>query len=240
MGGDYWHNGTQTTLPLAGLPSADTNPIGSDVDGSAEYRYLIADSIPFNNRIVVNWEHGAADDSAQPYRAAMLWYGTPARTAIATDDLVPASPQSAAGHHYFSPGDRTATLTAAYEQTVNSPLRTEKVSETSTSSTFTMALDPRNVGAFLRRTLDSCVANQRANVFVDGQPAGTWYNAGASSRVAQDGHDRCWRDDDFPLPRSLTAGKSSVTIRIDNRETTTPANPAWTSAEYQLYSFVLP
>lgn len=240
MGGDYWHDGRQTSLPLAGLPSADTNPAGTNVDGSAEYRYLVADSIPFNNHIVVNWEHGAVDDSSQPYRAAMLWYGTPAQTAVVTDDLVPASPQSAASHRYSSPGDRTVSLTAAYEQTVQSPLRTAAVSETSTSSTFTMTLDPRNVGAFLRRTLDSCVANQRATVFVDGQPAGTWYNAGVSSSTGQDGHDRCWRDDDFPLPRSLTAGKSSITIRIDNRTTTTPPNTVWTSAEYQLASFVLP
>jgi hypothetical protein len=240
MGGDYWHNGNQTSLPLAGLPSADTNPPGTNVDGSAEYRYLIADSIPFNNRIVVDWEHGAADESTEPYRAAMLWYGTPARTAIATDNLVPASPQSATPHHYSSPGDRTVALTAAYEQTVRSPLRTGQVSETDASSAFTMALDPGNVGAFLRRTLDSCVPNQRATVFVDGLPAGTWYNAGVSSRVGQDGHDRCWRDDDFPLPRSLTAGKSSVTIRIDNQHTTAPPNTVWTSAQYQLYSFVLP
>lgn len=240
LGGDYWRGGRRTSLPLGGLPSAGTDPEETNVDGAAEYRDLIADSIPFNNRIVVDWEHGGTDDSTEPYRAAMLWYGTPALTAIATDDVLPASPQSAAPHGYTAPGDRTRSLTAAYEQTVDSPLRTADVSETAGGATFTMAIDPHNVGAFLRRTFDSCVANQRANVFVDGQPAGTWYNAGASSGIGQDGHDRCWRDDDFPLPRSLTAGKSRVTVRIDNSATTTPPNTVWTAAEYQLYSFLLP
>ncbi len=239
MGGDYWHNGQQVTLPLAGLPSASSNPPSAGGDGVALYRFLIADSIPFNNRLVVNWEHGGANESTNHYRATMLWYGTPTETAVASDDLLPAAPASARSHGYASPADRMSALTAAYEQTNRSPLITNTVAETNGSSTFTMKLDPANIGAFLRRTLNSCVANQRANVFVDRQPAGTWYNAGASTKAGHDGHDRCWRDDDFPLPRSLTAGKSMITIRLDNVATITPSNTMWTAAEYQLYSFVL-
>jgi hypothetical protein len=220
MGGDYWNNGRRTSLPMAGLPSTTGNPAGSDVDGSAEYRFLIADSIPFNDRIVVNWEHGALNDSAQGYRATMMWYGTPTRTAIRTDRLAPAP----------APGDRQYQLTSGYEFTVQSPVTTSTVVATTSSSTFTMALREQNVGAFLRRTFDSCVANQRANVYIDGISAGTWYNAGGSPA----GAGRCWRDDDFPLPKSLTAGKRSVQIRLDNARPGT----GWTSADYRLFSFV--
>jgi hypothetical protein len=215
---------------MAGLPSSTNNPAGSDIDGAAEYRFLIADSIPFNNHIRVDWEHGSVNDNSQHYKATMLWYGTPTPTAVRTDQVSPGS----AG--YQSPSDQVSSLTAAYEQTVHSPLITNPVAQMTTSSTLTMALDSANAGAYLRRTFNSCVANQRAKVFVDGQPAGTWYNAGVSRKTGFDGHDRCWRDDDFPLPKSLTAGKSSVTIRIDNDTLNQPSR-IWTASTYQLFSF---
>jgi hypothetical protein len=231
MGGDYWRNGNQTSLPLAGLPSSTNNPPGSDVDGAAEYRFLVADAIPFNNHIVVNWEHGAVNDSAQRYRATMLWYGTPERTAVRSDDLLPAAPDGG-GHGYSAPGERHYPLTSAYEYTVRAAPFGNTVAATTTGVSFRMALRQDNAGAFLRRTLDSCVPNQRANVFVDGAFAGTWYNAGAS------GGARCWRDDDLPLPRTLTQGKRSVDVRIEPVPTTAPPNTAWTAAEYAMFSFV--
>jgi hypothetical protein len=231
MGGDYWHNGNQTSLPMAGLPSSTNNPAGSDVDGAAEYRFLIADSVPFTNHIKVDWEHGVVNDNAQRYRATMLWYGTPTATATQTDQLTVSSPGD---HGYQSPSDQLSSLT--YEYTPNSPLLTNTIARMTTSTTFTMSLNSANTGAFVRRTFNSCVANQRANIYVDGQPAGTWYNAGVSRKTGYDGHDRCWRDDDFPLPKSLTAGKDSITIRIDN-DTLNQADRVWTAAAYQLFSF---
>jgi hypothetical protein len=75
-------------------------------------------------------------------------------------------------------------------------------------------------------------------VFVDGQPAGTWYNAGVSRKGAN-GNSRCWRDDDFPLPKALTAGKRSIDIRIEHVPTTTPENTVWTSANYKLFSLTM-
>jgi hypothetical protein len=103
-----------------------------------------------------------------------------------------------------------------------------------------IAVTPHNVGAFLRRTFDYCVPNQRANIYINNQPAGTWYSAGTSDRVDVDGERRCWRDEEFPLPSTLTAGKASITLRIDAVRTTNPLNSSWTASRYQLYSFVLP
>jgi hypothetical protein len=239
MGGDYWNNGKQTSLPMAGLPSTTKNPPGADVDGAAEYRFLIADSIPFNNHIVVHWEHGALNDTTQNYRATMLWYGTPTVTAVVSDEVVPGLSASTTAHGYHSTADRPYSLTSAYEQTVHSPLITNTVVATNTSTTFTMAVEPANTGAFLRRTFDSCVANQRANVFIDGTFAGAWYNAGASRKTGDVHTDRCWRDDDIPLPKSLTAGKRSINIRIDNVATASPQNTVWTAADYKLFRFTM-
>jgi Protein of unknown function (DUF2961) len=240
FGGNYWDNGQQVSLAMAGLPSATNNasatnnPVGANVDGAAEYRFLIADSIPFNNQIVVQWEHGGTDDSTQPYRATMLWYGTPAQTAVLSDELQPASGASAAAHSFKAPGSSAFTLRAAYEYLPYAPLTTGAVVQTTGTATFTMKVSSGNVGAFVRRTFDSCIASQRATVWVDGTFAGTWYNPGASPGTGYDGHDRCWRDDDFVLPPGLTQGKSSVTIRL----TAATASTDWTASDYKLYSFV--
>jgi Protein of unknown function (DUF2961) len=237
FGGDYWDYGQQVSLAMAGLPSATNNPAGANVDGAAEYRFLIADSIPFNNQIVVQWEHGGTDDPtqpSQPYRATMLWYGTPAQTAVLSDDLQPASATSDRAHSLRAPGSSLYSLRAAYEYLPYAPLTTGIVAQTTGTTTFTMKVSKGNVGAFLRRTFDSCVANQRATVRVDGAFAGTWYNPGASPGTGYDGHDRCWRDDDFVLPPALTQGKPSVTIQL----TAATASTDWTASDYQLYSFV--
>ncbi len=238
LGGNYWNGGRQVTLPLGGLPSSEDNPAGTDRDGAALYRFLVADNIPFNRHLVVRWGHGSVDQSANPYRATLLWYGTPAPTALLSDDMQLSSSISQRAHAYQAAGATTYQLSAAYEYSVHRPLVSIAVDATSASSSFTMALNSHNVGAFLRRTFDYCVPDQRANIYVDNQPAGTWYSAGASDRVDVDGKRRCWRDEEFPLPSALTTGKTSITIRVDAVHTA--LNDSWTASRYQLYSFVLP
>jgi hypothetical protein len=240
LGGDYWHDGMQTSLPLGGLPSSTNNPPGTDVDGAALYRLLIADSIPFNRRAVIRWEHGGVDEGTNAYRAAVFWYGVPEQTALLSDTLGVGDASSRAAHAYRSPSQRRYRLTAAYEYAVHDPLVTgDGVSVTGTS-TFRMALDPGNIGAFLRRTFDYGAANQRANIFIDGHFAGTWYSAGSFRGRDADGRQRRWREEDFPLPPALTAGKSAVTVRVQYVPTTDPPDHGWTEFSYRMYSFVLP
>jgi hypothetical protein len=240
LGGDYWHGGQQVSLPLGGLPSSINNPPGSDIDGSSLYRFLIADSIPFNRHLIIRWEHGGADESTHPYRALMLWYGMPSVTAQKTDEIQTADAGSLSSHAYQASGEQVYTLSAAYQYTVSSPLLAMSGTRLTGSATFRLALAPHNIGVFLRRTFDDCIANQRANVYVNGHFVGTWYDAGASAPAGIDGHPRCWRDEDFPLPASLTAGKSSITIKIAFVPTSDPQDSAWTAFRYQLYSFVMP
>ncbi len=241
LGGDYWNGGRQVSLPLGGLPSSVNNRQGTDIDGAALYRFLIADSIPFNRHLLVRWEHGGSDQSTHPYRAVMLWYGNPVQTAQPSDELLPASSASRLAHDYSATGESAYRLTAAYEYTAQSPLISADGTRTSGSASFTMKLDPRNLGAYLRRTFDDCIANQRANVYLDGVFAGTWYDAGISTTngAGIDGHRRCWRDEDFPLPASLTAGKSSVHVHIAFVPTNDPPDSSWTAFRYEMYSFVL-
>jgi hypothetical protein len=240
LGGDYWNGGHQVSLPLGGLPSSIDNPPGTNQDGAALYRFLIADSIPFNRHLLVRWEHGGADESTHPYRAAVFWYGIPTPTALPTDAVSPAQASSRADHAYQATDEQVFSLTSAYEETVQSPQSSASVASTTGTVSFKMALDPQNIGTFLRRTFDSCTPNQQAEVFIDGQFAGTWYDAGVSAARDRAGHQRCWRDEDFPLPAALTQGKTSVTISLRVTAAPDSQDSAWTAVDYQLYCFRLP
>jgi hypothetical protein len=237
MGGLYWREGHQTSLPMAGLPSATTNPPGEDVDGAALYRFLVADSIPFNRRAVVSWEHGVGNTSRNPYRAVVLWYGTPAITAMQTDRLDVGDATSRTRHVYTGDG-RLYTLRTGWEFPVETvPINRTGIA-TSKTTAFTLRLDHRNTGAFLRRTFDYGMPNQRARLFIDGEPAGTWYSAGSFMGSDRYGQSRRWRQEELPLPRHLTEGRSSVRIEVRFESTTDPPNHEWTEFEYELYSLV--
>src|SRR5262249_44990092 len=117
----------------------------------------------------------------------------------------------------------------------------------------------------LRRKLDYGYADQRAEVFVAGDgvhfvDVGTWYLAGSNSCVYSnppgeldppqpnlETSDRRWRDDEFLLSRAVTAGRSSLRVRIQFIPGAHPLTPggspppnAWSEYRYSAYSFVMP
>ncbi|GAA0513475.1 glycoside hydrolase family 172 protein [Saccharopolyspora thermophila] len=71
-------------------------------------------------------------------------------------------------------------------------------------SAFTMRVDPNNEGIRLIRRLDAQIADQVADVFVDGHPVGQW-----RSGPARPGE---WGVEIIEVPAELTAGKSEVQI----------------------------
>jgi hypothetical protein len=154
------------------------------------------------------------------------------------------------------------------------PIQTMQGRKTKGTSEFLFTLDPKNVGVMLRRTLDYSYPNQRAEIFVaedpgssgdvnrplDWQPAGVWYTAGSNtcvysnskSEVGKTIHEvitsnRRFRDDEFLLPRSLTAGRSKIRIRVKFEPVERPLFPghpmaplAWTEIRYTAYCYVMP
>ncbi len=118
----------------------------------------------------------------------------------------------------------------------------------------------------LRRKLDYSFPNQRADVFIadesatNWRPAGTWYLAGSNTCVYSNPKNelgatehqiqtsnRRFRDDEFLLPRDLTAGRTAICVRIRFQ----PANihlfpgcpldeQAWSELRYDAWCFVPP
>ena len=168
-------------------------------------------------------------------------------------------------------------ITSRYEWGVDTlngreiyPAHTDTGRKTTGVSEFNLKLAPKNLGVLLRRKLDYQFPNQRAEVFVAGVKngktvgefgrAGIWYLAGSTTCVYSNPKDelgaaqhlvqtsnRRFRDDEFLIPRNLTAGQSEIRVRIKFTPVTIPLFPghplpelAWTELRYDAYCFQLP
>ncbi len=74
------------------------------------------------------------------------------------------------------------------------------------SSSFTVKIDPKNVGVVLKRRFDYTIANQIASVFVDGEYIDSWVNPGSEQER--------WRDSEFSIPFKYTSGKDKINVKI--------------------------
>jgi hypothetical protein len=151
------------------------------------------------------------------------------------------------------------------------PAHTDRGRTTTGTSEFTLKVDPKNLGVMLRRKLDYSYPNQRAEVEVadaGGRPgealkwkkAGVWYLAGSNTCVYSDPKgelgatlhnvqtsNRRFRDDEFLIPRDLTAGLSAIRVRVrftPVKRSLFPGHPlpelAWSEMRYTAYSYVMP
>ncbi len=148
------------------------------------------------------------------------------------------------------------------------PAETDFGRTTRGTSEFTLKLEGRNLGVLLRRKLDYGFPNQRAEVFVasgngtgsEWKTAGIWYLAGGNTCVYShpegergatlhvvETSNRRFRDDEFLVPRGLTAGRTSIRVRVKFTPVRVPLFPgfplpelAWSEIRYDAYCFVMP
>jgi hypothetical protein len=204
------------------------------------------------------------------------WYGLPSQSLVKTDELQIGDLNSESAHQYNSPeASEPYEITSRYEWGVDTlagkeiyPPHSDRGRKTLGSSEFTVRLDPKNVGALLRRKLDYQFPNQRAEVFVaetdaktpDWKPAGIWYLAGGNTCVYSNPRaelgatehnvqtsNRRFRDDEFLIPRKLTEGKHSIRVKVRFAPVNRPLFPgapipelAWSEIKYAAYCFIIP
>lgn len=276
-GGDYW-GGRTMTLPMVG------HPVGCRSEKEAQceedkiesaYRFLLADVMPFGKNARIQLEHGGLNDSTEHYRSVTYWYGLHQPCLIQTDSFHVGDPDDEKAHHYVSPtASPVQTLSSRYEWGVDHigdkevyPESTDTGRFMTGTSTFTIKLEPNNLGVLLRRKMDYGFPNQCAKVSVaDDRPdavwheVGYWYTAGSNTCVYSDPKEelgatlhivqtsnRRWRDDEFMLPRDLTEGRSSVRVKIEFEPRNIPLFPghplppqAWSEYRYTVYCYVMP
>ena len=258
-GGDSWGFGMYSSLPLMGhpvgslaacgnwVPERPTCPEGapavtSDEDKiESEYRYLLADLMPFGKNALIRLEHGGVDDSKEHYETIAYWYGLPSPSLVQTDVLQIGDARSERDHGYDSPqASPPYTISSRYEWGVDSfngkevyPATKDTGRTTTTSSEFHVDILPNNLGVLLRRKLDYSYPDQRAEVYVSDNPkgdwkhAGVWYLAGSNTVVYSNPKDelgatqhvvetsnRRFRDDEFLIGRDLTRGRKRIWVRV--------------------------
>jgi hypothetical protein len=79
----------------------------------------------------------------------------------------------------------------------------------------------------LAKIFDIGIGNQKAQVFVDDLPAGTWFSAGKNTTYRAS-------LDIFEIPPDLTLGKSSITVKIQF----VSSDMDWNEYQYKAYSHV--
>ena len=273
-GGDYW-GGINMTLPFAGHPTgarSSAKALNDEDKIESAYRFLLADLMPFGKNAVIRLEHGGNNESTEHYQTVTYWYGRRGASLVKTDELKIGDNSSEAAHHYTSPqASEPYEITSRYEWGPDSdgkteffPTQTDQGRKMTGTSEFTLQLDPQNIGVMLRRKLDYAFPNQRGEVSIADEKgenwssAGIWYLAGSNTCVysnpkgeldAPQHHvqtsNRRFRDDEFLVPRDLTAGRRSIRVRVKFSPVNIslfPGRPldeqAWSEIRYDAYCFV--
>ncbi|GGK73875.1 DUF2961 domain-containing protein [Mangrovihabitans endophyticus] len=227
--GWYFNRGEYTGV-FTGNTGHRIRTDGCAVECDSMYRLHIGDTIGYTTGLRMGIEHGPHNDVAvRESSTAFLYTRTDVASRI-TDTLTTgvAGDRTAHGYAEGNPAEQYQ-LPAVYEGDDDRDTLTDDIRASRGPVTFRMAIDPGNRGVRLRRTGDQNAAYQSATVTVDGADAGTWLQPLGNSMQRR-------LDDEHVLPPALTAGKSSITLRL------TPADgsPSWTAARYTAFSLVEP
>lgn len=214
--GGWYFNRNEFSNPTNGAPEMETRGFGCAHQCDAAYRLLIGDAVEFRSGLRFGIEHGPTANEPAVYGSTAFWYGHRDASALRVTDVVAA-------------GSGGASLTSTFEGDDDVVPVTATVSSVTEATTFDVDVDRRNDGVRLRRLSDQAEPGQAVTVSVDGVEVGEWRQPLGNT------HSR-WLHDEFELPPSVTAGKSSLSVSL----TPVDGAPAWTASSYEVLSHVPP
>lgn len=225
-GGWYFING-EYNAPLTGNPAYEVAEDGCDFHCDSMFRLLLADAVPYEESLRAGMEHGLVNDRDGLYSSTAYLYTQPDPAAVRTDALEVDDEDSLAEHEYSDGDADQYSMTSVYEGDDDTSEITDDVRATTEPVTFTVAVDPTNVGVRLRRASDQSEARQEVQVTIEGVDVGTWLQPRGNS-------GQRWLEDSFPVPAELTANQSVILVTL------TPENgaPPWTAAQYFVDSMI--
>jgi len=224
--GCYWPN-KNFNFPFAGCVGNITEIPGP----SCYYRLHLEAPLPFYNSLDARIQHGGNSDIVSHYRTLGFYYARKRPVLRQTDLIDVANNGSELAHKYTAKGSKlTGEIESSYPGNSATVLvRDEGREHVGGEISFVVAVDPKNDGVRLRRRIDQKSVRQSAEVFVDGQPAGTWYHAEENPWLR-------WFDSEFELPADLTHGKKSLTIKLKvNKD---KGFGAFTDYRYEVLTYV--
>lgn len=193
-------------------------------------RFHLEAPIPFFQSIDARIQHGGLSWLQSDYRSLAFSY-LRRRPALRQTDFIDVGNVAGESAHAYRATHSQLTGRLAggcegeyFQATFDEDGRTHDGGEI----TFTIAVDPDNAGVRLRRRLDQSSGRQTAKVYVDGAFAGVWYHGYHNEHLR-------WFDSDFDIPRRLTAGKDSLTVKLV--VDTSGGRGPFTDFRYEVFSF---
>ena len=230
----FWPN-VDFDTPFGGVVGDITAQGGGDMVGayyvpSCYSRYHLEAPIPFYAAINARIQHGGLSHILSDYRSLSFCYLKRDPALIRTDYLDVGSPTGEKAHAY------SATLSGPIKRLESQPegeYFESRLSETGRyhsggSVSFRIAVDPENGGVRLRRRIDQAELGQKAEVYIDGQYAGTWYHG------CRNPHLR-WYDTDFDIHPELTRGKTRLDVTLNLAQDKNEGS--FTDFSYTVYCF---
>jgi hypothetical protein len=255
FGGAYYYT-KLFTLPDHGATAKED--VGPGRARTSQYRFMLADPWPFRSGVHLGIEHGGGNFEQASIHSVVYWYGArrAAMRQTGAFDVADRAAADAAGYSSssgtassltaFFEGDRDGNVSAptdfVYLGSLPPPAGADPEGESVTASgyshpvgatvSYRATLDPANHGAVLRRLTDQATFGQRAEVTIDGRPAGTWLVPGANI-------SKRWLESDYAIPAQLTAGRRQVTVGLRVLPPLDPPPNAlvgWTDYRYVTFS----
>jgi hypothetical protein len=149
-------------------------------------------------------EHGPASNEPAIHSSTAFFYAQPNYGLLRTDSLVVGDKTSETAHRYLEErASNPVKLTSVYEGDNDGIQVTGDGRATTGAIEFQLSVDKQNDGVRLQRTSDQKDRSQAAQVFIDEQPAGRWFQPLGNDKQR-------WLDDSFEIPAALTSGKKSA------------------------------
>jgi hypothetical protein len=224
---DFYNAGWYFKFGTFSLPMQGNTAHAVDAgDKTAAYRFFLHDAVNFRTHIRASIEHGATNDFPVETWTLAYYYLKTQPLAQLSDSLDIGKPTDESAHSFTDDSPiGAASLTNTFEGEHDNVSITDDGRTSRGSCSFTMAITPVNNGVILRRMFDQNDLIQQAGVTVDGAVAGIWYHAGQNTTHR-------WREDEFMIPSTLTAGKSRITVALTHATGT----PDWSAFKYWAYA----
>lgn len=222
-------------------------------ENASMYRFFIHDAISFNSNFKIGFEHGGGhfptgnDYYLVPNRSVgyetLVFYYHQNITRQHLSDVVDLGNTDNLSDHNFSilkgeisPDEVEKGVNGSFIGNFKDykfAMSGQKIAPGGEYE-FKVAIDPQNYGVTLRRFFNLNENRQWADIYVDNMFAGTFYTADGKS----EGYDYSGKNvyyygtNDVQLDRTLTKGKSEITIKIVNRSDIRD----FTAFKYEVYS----
>lgn len=206
------------------------NPFADNKIPGRYYRFHLDMPIPFYNSIDARIQHGARSDIESRYGSVAFLYQRSRPALYKTDYIEVTNIASVDYHKYKVTGTyKGVSLDGQYEGNyLYTTIRDSGLYHTDGEISFNIALNRENKGVRIRRRSDQGTSRQKADVYVNGDFAGTWYDPQSNDILR-------WYDSEFDIHPKFTENQNSVRIKLVVNKDNNICN--FSDFEYTIYCF---